>query len=104
MSKGFTSIGFKQFIENFSVRNINSISLKYPDQVYYINNASDHARFAVSAAAHWQRSGARAAQYWTCTNTLENRDDTAKGGFVLCLEHYGIWWSFDNLKVNEPVC
>ncbi|CAK1543112.1 unnamed protein product [Leptosia nina] len=42
---------------HYGIRNIENISLKIPDRVFYFNNMTDKMRFAVSTAAHWQRRG-----------------------------------------------
>ncbi|XP_026731203.1 uncharacterized protein LOC113496237 [Trichoplusia ni] len=90
--------------KKYSLRNINSISIKYPEQVYYINNKTDSMGFAVSTAARWQRTGNRKPQYWTCTGNIENQPLTAKGGIIACVNNYNVWLTFDNLKVKEPDC
>lgn len=93
------------YTHHFSVRNIDSISLKYHEgNVSYIDNKTDRTNFAVSTAAHWQRKGGGPIQYWACTSTIEREDSTFTGGLIVCVEDRKVWWSFDNMKVKEPSC
>ncbi|KAJ8719619.1 hypothetical protein PYW08_011794 [Mythimna loreyi] len=90
--------------KKYSLRNIDSISLKFKDIIYYVNNSSDKASFAVSTAASWQKSGLSKNQYWTCTGNIENQHHKSMGGIVACVTHFRVWLAFDNLKVKEPDC
>lgn len=79
------------------------MSIKQPEQkVFYVDKDNDRSRWAVSTAAHWQKRGHSPPSYWTCTTNLQMQDDLSKGGVLICVEHYGIWLAFDNLKVAEP--
>ncbi|XP_052742025.1 uncharacterized protein LOC112053747 [Bicyclus anynana] len=88
----------------YSVRNIDSISIKLPEKVIYINNMTDRMRFAVSTAADWQTLGLGPKQYWSCISNLDKEDMSGAGGDMLCVEDYRVWRTFDNLKVKEPSC
>ncbi|KAI5643238.1 deoxyribonuclease II domain-containing protein [Phthorimaea operculella] len=90
---------------NHGVRSIDSVSLiMWEELVHYIRNDTDKSRFAVSTAASWQRKGRIGAQYWTCTSGLDRADRSKKGGMLICVDRYEVWWAFDNLKVREPEC
>ncbi|XP_026330670.1 deoxyribonuclease-2-alpha-like [Hyposmocoma kahamanoa] len=87
------------------IRNFGSISLKFADTtVVYVGNKSDHSRFGVSTAAHWQQRGSSDQQYWVCLSSLDRADVSRRSGTLFCVQHYYIWLSFDHLKVKEPVC
>ncbi|XP_068628315.1 plancitoxin-1-like isoform X2 [Battus philenor] len=88
----------------YSVRNIETISLKLKDSVLYVSNKTDRSKFAVSTAAPWQELKVLPPQYWTCTSSLDKEEDDDKGGLITCVDDYNIWLTFDNLKIKEPEC
>ncbi|KAL4715674.1 hypothetical protein ACJJTC_006253 [Scirpophaga incertulas] len=88
--------------KNYGVRHIDSISLKDFNLVRYISNTTDGAGFAVSTAAHWQRTGSGPKRYLACVHSPD--DGLAKAGLIVCAEDYDLWRAFDILKVKEPGC
>ncbi|KPI92546.1 Deoxyribonuclease-2-alpha [Papilio xuthus] len=90
--------------KNFSVRNIETISLKMRESVQYVSYLNDRTRFAVSTAASWQKMKSSPPQYWTCVSNLDKEDTIGKGGLITCVDNYPIWLTFDNFKVKEPEC
>ncbi|KAJ8720239.1 hypothetical protein PYW07_012282 [Mythimna separata] len=88
----------------YSIRNINSISLKFKEMIYYVNNATDKMGFAVSTSAHWQKMGLSKSQFWTCIGNVENQYRNSMGGLIACVNHFRVWLAFDHLKVKEPEC
>lgn len=89
---------------NCSLRNIQSISIKYPEEVYYLRKHNEYMRFAVTTAAKWQSLGGYSPQYWVCVSNIERDDTSGVGGDLTCVHDYRIWLTFDNLKVEEPHC
>ncbi|RVE46629.1 hypothetical protein evm_008702 [Chilo suppressalis] len=86
----------------YSVRNIDTISIKAPGHVSYILNKKEQAGFAVSTAAHWQRTGSGPEQYWACIHSYDGRHSNE--AIIVCVNDYNVWLSFDNLKTKEPEC